>query len=69
MDKAVTELIAALEDRDWAVRCDAVRALEQIGPAAKEAMPALLVALKDRDSGVRLSAPNALRKIQAVGKS
>jgi HEAT repeat protein len=36
----VTELIAALKDRDWAVRCDAVKALEQIGPEAKEAMPA-----------------------------
>jgi HEAT repeat protein len=69
LDKAVTELIAALKDQDAYVRGVAALSLGSIGPEAKEAAPALLAALKDGDSGVRRSAANALRKIQAVGKS
>jgi HEAT repeat protein len=44
---AVPALIIALEDEDVGVRRNAARALGQIGPEAREAVPALMRALRD----------------------
>jgi HEAT repeat protein len=45
------------------VRVGAARALGEVGPAAKEAVPALIAALKGMDDGVRESAASALGRI------
>jgi HEAT repeat protein len=46
----------------------ACHALGQIGPAAKEAVPALTAALQDNDQNVRQFAQNALQQIQPKEK-
>jgi len=43
---------------------DFARALGEIGPAAKAAVPALSEALKDKDENLRNAATEALKKIQ-----
>jgi HEAT repeat protein len=48
---AVGALIAALGDEDDEVRRQAARALGQMGPAAKEAVPHLVAALKEPARG------------------
>ena len=52
--RAVEPLIAALADRDSAVRVSAAGALGQLGNA--QAVEPLIAALADRDSDVRVSA-------------
>ena len=56
----VPALIHKLKDKDKEVRTNAAFALGQIGPAAKEAVPALEAAARD---GVR-GAERALNKIR-----
>jgi HEAT repeat protein len=45
------------------VRSVAAAALGQIGPGAKEALPALRMALEDKDAGVRVEAADSLWKV------
>ena len=59
----VNKQIRRLKSKDWSTRANAVRALGQIGPEAKAAVPALIQALKDEDYDVRESAAGALEKI------
>ena len=59
----VQELIHRLKDSDWRVRYAAVCALGEIGPEAKEAVPALVAVLKDEDKDVRYAAAWALGQI------
>jgi HEAT repeat protein len=62
---AVPTLVAALKGtRDANGRADFVRALGQIGPAAKAAIPALTAALKEKDETVRTAAAEAIKKIE-----
>jgi HEAT repeat protein len=62
---AVPTLIAAFKGtRDANGRADFVRALGEIGPAAKASVPALTEALKDKAENVRNAATEALKKIQ-----
>ena len=60
----VAKLIIALKDSDSDVRNVAAYGLGEIGPAAKDAVPALSVALKDSDRRVRRAATKALKAIQ-----
>jgi HEAT repeat protein len=41
--------IEVLKDTDWRIRANAARGLGEIGPAAKDAVPALIEALNDND--------------------
>jgi HEAT repeat protein len=59
----VPSLASRVSDADWLTRLQAVRALQAIGPGAKEAVPKLVPALKDRDAVVRRVAANALKAI------
>lgn len=52
-------------DEDADVRTSAVNALAEIGPAAKDAVPAVVRALKDSEPGVRRAAVAALAKVGA----
>jgi HEAT repeat protein len=60
----VPALITALGDANVRVRWKAAQALEQIGPAAAEAVPALITALGDDDVGVRSAAAKALGEVR-----
>ena len=62
----VQSLITALRSEDKDVRQRAAKALENIGPESKAAVPALIEALKDRD--VRTRAAAALGKIGPEAK-
>jgi HEAT repeat protein len=59
----VSSLVPLLKDPSAATRREAANALWQIGPSAKEAVPALQVLLKDPDETVRQIAQAALKKI------
>lgn len=61
---AVPGLIQALEeDESSAVRLKAVRALQDIGPDARDAIPALEEATNDKDYQVRQAAADALEDV------
>lgn len=65
----VAALIENLKDEDEQVRRDAATALGDIGPAAKDAVPALIVALKkDADEDVRRNVATALGEIGPMAK-
>jgi HEAT repeat protein len=49
-----------LRDANVVARCTAARALGQMGPQAREALPALLQALQDREPLVRDSVAEAI---------
>jgi hypothetical protein len=59
--------IEALREVDWHVRANAARSLGEIGPDAKDAVPALIEALSDDD--VSLVAGWALGQIGTAAKS
>lgn len=59
--------IEALKDMDWRARANAARSIGEIGPDAKDAVPALIEALSDND--VSLIAVWALGQIGAAAKS
>jgi hypothetical protein len=61
--KTVSQWVEALKDKDDRTRRGAAIALGQIGPAAKDAVPALIEVLKDKDDRVRNYAASALGKI------
>jgi HEAT repeat protein len=60
----VGALTKQLQSADSSVRLRAVKALGNLGPAARFAVPDLIAALNDRDPDVRRSAVAALRTIQ-----
>lgn len=59
----IDALMRQLQDRDSSFRLRAVKALGNLGPAAKIAIPNLLTALQDTDADVRRAAVTALRVI------
>ncbi len=68
--EAVPVLVALLPEgragnEDASARTAAVEALGEIGPAARDAVPALKKALYDADDGVRREAADALKRIEA----
>jgi len=66
--KTVPVLIQALlRHSSRRFRAKAAVLLGQLGPEAKEAIPALTQALQDQDATVREAAAEALKKIQATG--
>jgi HEAT repeat protein len=62
--RAVGPLQGLLTEADWSGRWIAARALGDLGPSAKEAIPALEMLLSDREERVRLIAAEALKKIK-----
>jgi HEAT repeat protein len=60
----VPVLIEALKDQRVYVRRLIVESLGQIGPQAKDAVPALRTALQDEESDIRRLAAKALEKIE-----
>ena len=61
---AIPAVVGAVKDRDAAVRREAVLALLNLGPAAKDAAAALSeAAAKDPDPGVRKDAAKALERV------
>ncbi len=58
-------LTAALDDKDFDVRKNAVLALGNMGITAREALPALRKALDDKDEEVSAAAAAALKKVEA----
>ena len=61
---ATGDWVAALKSSDALERRLAAHALAEIGPAAREAVPALIVALRDPESFVRVWAAAALARVQ-----
>jgi hypothetical protein len=61
-DKIAT-YVQALKSKDPLVRKQVARALAELGPRAKVAVPALRAALLDQDAGVQAAAAAALDKI------
>lgn len=61
--KIVAKLRKVLRKKDRADRAYAAAALEDIGPAAGDAVPELIQALKDGDADISASAERALRKL------
>ena len=61
---ATGDWAAALKSNDALERRLAAHALAEIGPAAREAVPALIEALRDRESFVRVWAAAALARVQ-----
>jgi HEAT repeat protein len=64
--RAVPDLVAALQDESTMVRVGAANALGQLGAA--DAVPALQGAGKDADKSVRTAAASALKQIRQKGK-
>ena len=63
VSEGVSELVKDLNDQRADVRINAARALGEIGPEAKAAVPALIETLKDEEASVRSSAAFALSRI------
>ena len=61
---ATGDWVAALKSSDSLERRLAAHALAEIGPAAREAVPALIAALRDPESFVRVWAAAALARVQ-----
>jgi HEAT repeat protein len=61
---ATGDWVAALKRSDALERRLAAHALAEIGPAAREAVPALIEALRDPESFVRVWAAAALARVQ-----
>src|SRR5260370_28166803 len=60
MRKRVEDWTEMLRDANVVARCTAARALGQMGPQARDALPALLQALQDRDPLVRDAVAEAI---------
>ena len=63
--RKIDELVDKLKNDAAIVRSSAALALGNMGPAAKEAVPALTEALEDEKKYVRVAAEAALKKINA----
>jgi len=65
----IPALTAALKDADGGVRCEAIRALVKLGPAAREALRQLNeVQQRDGDARVRACAARAVERLHALDK-
>jgi len=62
---AVRDLVIVLEKGDAGLRALAAQALGELGPAAKEAIPALKRARKSKDADLREKAKAALKRLTA----
>lgn len=60
----VTALIQQVQSREPAVRLRGIRALRDLGPAARYALPDLQTALNDADAEVRRAAIGAVQAVQ-----
>jgi len=62
-EKTLNQWIEKLEHKDVEVRRSAAKALQKMGPGAKEAVPVLIKALQDKDELVRTNAAFALGRV------
>jgi hypothetical protein len=62
---AVKALIECLSDSDDTVRKEAIEALGEIGPVAKDALPTLKGLAEDKDFNIAIRAKRALKEIEA----
>ncbi len=60
-------LMAQLQSLDAGARVEACRTLEQLGPAARAALPALRRRANDENENVRAAAKEALKQVRANG--
>jgi HEAT repeat protein len=65
----IDALVKQLKDSDEIVRLKAAKALGNLGPKAKSALPALTAVLRDKDADVRSVAKNAIDAIKGTGGS
>ncbi|MEM0924950.1 MAG: HEAT repeat domain-containing protein, partial [Planctomycetota bacterium] len=65
---ALSDLIAATEDKDLAVRIRAVNAIGQMGEKSPAVMTSLLKAVGDQDPMVRIAAVNSIRQLETDPK-
>jgi HEAT repeat protein len=63
---AIPVLVDALGAKQYGRRMSAVKALEMLGSAAADALPALRRLLNDKNSNIRRKAAEALKKIKAA---
>jgi HEAT repeat protein len=56
--------VEALTDKNLGIHPTAAAALGEIGPGAKDAIPALTAVLKEKDEAVRTAAADAIKKIE-----
>lgn len=62
-EDAVKTLVKNLKASQWQVRCGAAQMLGEMGPAARDAIPALKAATRDDDPNVQAAALDALVKL------
>ncbi len=67
--ESVAALVSLLSDPRPRIRRWAAQVLGQIGPSAREAIPALIDAMSDEDQAVRAEVRRALDAIQPMGDS
>jgi HEAT repeat protein len=56
--------VEALTDKNLGIYAAAAAALGEIGPGAKDAIPALTAVLKEKDETVRTATADAIKKIE-----
>jgi HEAT repeat protein len=66
---AIEVLAAIIKEEDTNLVMSAVRALGEIGPDAREALPALKAALNHTDPSVQAMARSAIKKIETVNET
>jgi HEAT repeat protein len=69
VDRAVSNLVGAIDHPSARVRIYAEAVLMYLGPRAEKAVPRLIVALNDEDGDVRANAVRVLRRILKAGSA
>jgi len=69
VEDRIAAYVQALKNKDPLVRKQVARALAELGPKAKAAVPALRAALLDQDAGVQVAAASALEKIDPAASN
>jgi HEAT repeat protein len=68
-ERVIAELSKCVSDKDIEVRYESIKALGQLGPAAKSSLPVLRLRLEDKERNVRLRAAFSIQKIDPADQS